>query len=89
MDDKDNIYFTLEVIEDNLAQDHPVSNLTERWVRTHERVCPITGRVVTLRDVEEGRYHLSRINGDSRYGYCVFPSKLWAKELVHRATLYA
>jgi hypothetical protein len=48
--------------------------LTARWTRTYKRTCPITGREVTLEDVERGLYALPRINGDSAYGYEVFPT---------------
>lgn len=48
--------------------------LAIRWARTHNRICPITGRHVVLDDVEKGMYFMERINGDSAYGYQVIPT---------------
>jgi len=59
--------------------------LTSRWARTHGRVCPITGRVVTLQDVEKGMYIMSRINGDSAYGYEVVPTDAWLMDIISEA----
>jgi len=53
---------------------HGYGWLEQRWARTHNRTCPITGRAVTLDDVEGGKYYLTRINGDSAFGYEVFPT---------------
>ena len=45
-----------------------------RWENTYDRVCPITGNTVDVHDVLDGKYYLSRINGDSRNGYEVHPT---------------
>jgi hypothetical protein len=58
--------------------------LIERWTRTHDRVCPFTGRQVTLEDVEKGMYSLPRIQGDSAYGYEVYPTDEWLMELFQK-----
>ena len=52
--------------------------------RAHDRVCPFTGRVVTLEDVEKGMYSLPRINADSAYGYEVYPTDEWLMELFQK-----
>lgn len=57
-------------------------NFLLRWARTHNRVCPITGREVTLLDIEQGKYYVSRINGDSAFGYEVQPTREWALDLI-------
>lgn len=57
-------------------------NYLARWARTHNRVCPITGREVTLRDVEHGKYYMTRINGDSAFGYEVYPSDDYLMDLL-------
>jgi len=59
--------------------------LTSRWARTHNRVCPITGRQVTLQDVERGMYTMSRIDGDSAYGYEVSPTYEWLMDIMSEA----
>jgi hypothetical protein len=59
--------------------------LTSRWARTHGRVCPVTGRQVTLQDVEKGMYTMSRINGDSAYGYEVVPTDAWLMDILSDA----
>lgn len=59
--------------------------LTSRWARTHGRVCPVTGRQVTLQDVERGMYIMSRINGDSAYGYEVVPTDAWLMDILSDA----
>jgi hypothetical protein len=56
--------------------------LTDRWHRTHNRTCHLTGRQVTLEDVEKGMYYLSRINADSAYGYEVCPTGDYMMHLV-------
>lgn len=61
---------SIEAIRDGLDR----INYLALWARTHDRTCYITGREVTLRDVEHGKYYMTRINGDSCYGYEVYPS---------------
>lgn len=61
---------------------HEYEHFLLRWARTHNRVCPITGRVVTLLDIEQGKYYLSRIQGDSAFGYEVHPTREWALDLI-------
>ena len=63
---------------------HGPNWLIERWTRTHDRVCPFTGRVVTLEDVEKGMYSLPRIQADSAYGYEVYPTDEWLMELFQK-----
>ena len=60
----------IEAIRDDLDR----VGYLDRWARTHNRTCYVTGREVTLQDVEQGKYALSRINGDSCFGYEVYPT---------------
>jgi hypothetical protein len=59
--------------------------LLEKWARTHNRVCPITGRDVTLDDVERGMYHLVRRFGNAAYGYETYPTEEWLMEIMKPA----
>lgn len=70
-----------EQVEDRLSELERIGYLT-RWERTHNRVCPITGKVVTLQDVEQGKYSLPRINGDSCFGYEVYPTDEYLLDLI-------
>jgi hypothetical protein len=63
---------------------HGPNWLIERWTRAHDRVCPFTGRQVTLEDVEKGMYSLPRIQGDSAYGYEVYPTTEWIMEIFQK-----
>ena len=59
--------------------------LLEKWARTHNRVCPITGRTVTLDDVERGMYHLVRRFGNAAYGYETYPTEEWLMDIMKPA----
>lgn len=61
---------SVEAIRDELDR----FDYLARWARTHDRTCYITGREVTLQDVEHGKYVMIRLNGDSCFGYEVYPT---------------